>query len=66
MREKLVTIDSDNKQLLQNNGMTLITYDKSFYEEVLAIDGVKELYYQIDTDTNVLAATLQKELGVNQ
>ena len=66
MREKLVTIDSDNKQLLQNNGMTLITYDKSFYEEVLAIDGVKELYSQIDTDTNGLASTLQKELGVNQ
>ena len=66
MREKLVTIDSDNKQLLQDNGMTLITYDKSFYEEVLALDGVKELYSQIDTDTNGLAAMLQKELGVNQ
>ena len=53
-------------QLLQDNGMILITYDKSFYEEVLAIDGVKELYSQIDTDTNGLASTLQKELGVNQ
>ena len=53
-------------QLLQDNGMILITYDKSFYEEVLAIDGVKELYSKIDTDTNCLASTLQKELGVNQ
>ena len=66
MREQLIMIDADNKQLLQDNGMILITYDKSFYEEVLAIDGVKELYSQIDTDTNGLASTLQKELGVNQ
>ena len=65
MRAKLVTIDSQNKQRLQEKRMTMITYEPAFFEEVLALDGVKQLYNQINTDTNGLAKTLQKELEAN-
>ena len=63
MREELQTIDSDSKQKLQDAGMTLQEYDESFYDEILALDGVQDLYTQIDSDVNGLATTLQNELA---
>ena len=65
MRTELLDIDSSNKTLLEERGMTIIEYDDSFFEEVLAIPAVQELYDKIDQDTNGLAKTLQGELGVN-
>ena len=65
MRANMTSIDEENKKILQDKGMTLITYDEAFYENVLAMEGVKELYAKIDEDTNGLASVLQKELGEN-
>ena len=48
MRPQLESIDADNKKLLTDGGMTLIEYDDAFYDEVLALDGVKALYTEID------------------
>ena len=43
--------------------MTLIEYDNSFFSDVLAIQGVKDLYKRIDAATNGLASTLEKSLA---
>ena len=43
--------------------MTVIEYPDSFFDEVLAIGAVKELYQKIDGETNGLGSVLQKELA---
>ncbi len=48
MRPQLEQIDTDNKQILIDGGMTLIEYDDSFYDEILALDSVQALYKDID------------------
>ena len=48
MRPQLEKIDTDNKQILIDGGMTIIEYDNAFYDEILALDGVKALYKDID------------------
>ena len=62
MRTELITIDTEKKAALQKEGMTLIEYEDSFFEEVLALPGVQSLYEQIDQATNGLGSTLQSEL----
>lgn len=62
MRPTLAEIDTTNKQILQDKGMTLIEYDDAFYDEILAMDSVKALYSQIDTEINGLGTTLQQAL----
>ena len=63
MRVQLVDIDTQNKEMLVENGMTLIEYEPEFFEEVLAVPAVQELYTSINEDTNGLAQTLQDELA---
>ncbi|MGP1348275.1 MAG: TRAP transporter substrate-binding protein [Stomatobaculum sp.] len=63
MRVKLVDIDTDNKKILSDAGMEIIEYDNTFFDEILAIDGVKELYGEINDATGGLAQTLQDELA---
>ena len=52
----------ENKKILEDGGMTIINYDDSFFDEILALDGVRTLYDQIDQNTNGLAQILQDEL----
>ena len=63
MRPQLEEIDQANKQTLIDGGMTLIEYEPAFYEEILALDGVQELYTQIDADVNGLGTLLQEALA---
>ena len=60
---QIADVDQQNKDELVNRGMTLIEYDNAFFEEVLAVQGVQDLYTEIDTATNGLATTLQEELA---
>ncbi len=60
---QLATIDKDNKDALASKGMTVIEYDANFFDEVLAVQGVKDLYTKIDADVNGLGAILQDELA---
>lgn len=65
MRTELAEIDRSNKELLTSdpkNPMTLIEYDNAFFDDVLAIQGVKDLYAKIDNATNGLASVLQNDL----
>ena len=48
MRPQLEKIDKDNKDILVNAGMTLIEYDNSFFDEILALPAVQQLYDDID------------------
>lgn len=63
MEVQLVEIDSANKATLEEGGMTIVEYPDSFYDEVLAVSGVQDLYAQIDEATNGLATTLQESLA---
>ncbi len=65
LRPQLLQIDQENKDKLINdpdNPMTLIEYDESFFDEVLADTEVVALYKDIDTQTNGLATVLQESL----
>ena len=63
MRPRLAEIDLRSRQELLDGGMTLIEYDAEFYDAVLGLDGVKELYTKIDDDVNGLGTLLVKELS---
>ncbi len=63
MRPKLEEIDKTNKEILIKGNMKMIEYDNSFFTDVLAIQGVKDLYKRIDNATSGLASTLEKSLA---
>ncbi|MCF2662780.1 TRAP transporter substrate-binding protein [Pseudoflavonifractor phocaeensis] len=63
MAPQLAKIDTDNKQVLKDGGMTIIEYAPEFYDEILALDGVQALYKQIDEAVGGLATTLQESLA---
>ena len=60
---QLTQIDQDSKKALEEGGTTIIEYDDSFYDEVLALDGVKALYEDINTKVNGLGTVLQDSLA---
>jgi len=62
MEPKLAAIDNKNKETLKSKGMTIINYDNAFFDKILALDGVKALYKDIDGQVGGLGATLQKAL----
>lgn len=62
IRDQMATLDSENEQTMANEGMTIITYDQAFYDEVLALQGVQDLYKSIDQQVGGLGSTLQSEL----
>lgn len=62
MRPQLIQIDKDNKDTLVNGGMTLVEYDDAFYDEVLNLQAVKDLYAKIDNEVGGLGTTLQSAL----
>ena len=63
MEPQLAQIDADNKADLESKGMTIIEYSPDFFNEILALDGVKELYSNIDAAVNGLGTTLQNDLA---
>ena len=65
MRVRLVEIDRTNKDKLQELGMTLIEYDDAFFNEILSLPEVQQLYSAIDAQTNGLASALQSEMSGN-
>lgn len=62
LRPTLEALDADNKAKLQDGGITLIEYPAEFYDEILALDGVKQLYADIDAQIGGLGTTLQAAL----
>ena len=62
MRPKLEEIDKTNKDILIKGNMKMIEYDNSFFSDVLAMQGVRDLYRRIDNATNGLGSALEKSL----
>lgn len=62
LRPQLASIDADNKKALEDKGMTIIEYDNAFFDEILALDTVKKLYEDIDSQCGGLGTTLQEAL----
>lgn len=66
MNPRLKQLDENNKKLLTDRGMTLIQYDEAFYEDILALEGVKALYRDIDENqVRGLGTLLQEALEEN-
>ena len=63
MRPQLKSIDETNPAELEKGGMTVITYDDAFFDEVLNLDGVKALYASIDESIGGLGTQLQEGLA---
>ena len=64
VRPLLAEVDRYFKQKLAEAGMTVIEYDASFYDRILALDSVKALYENIDKNqTNGLGTLLEGELN---
>ena len=63
MSAQLADIEATNLGTLEERGMTIIEYEPTFFEEVLAIDGVQTVYENITTATDGLAQILQDELA---
>lgn len=62
MRRMLLEIDETNRKTLEEHGMRIITYDEAFFDEVLALDSVKQLYKEIDASVDGLGSILQDSL----
>lgn len=62
LNPRLKQIDEDNKKLLADGGMTLIEYDDSLFDSILALPGVQKLYKDIDYQTDGLATLLTESL----
>ena len=63
MRPKMADIDKKSQATLKAKGMTIINYDKAFFDQILNLDTVKKLYKDIDSQVNGLGTTLQNELA---
>ena len=64
MRPQLQKIDVDNKKILADGGMTIIEYDDSFFDEILALPAVQAVYDDIDNNQiNGLGTLLVNELS---
>ncbi len=62
LRPMLTNLDKDSKALLEKGGMEMVEYSPEFYDQILALDGVKALYTDIDKQVNGLGTTLQNSL----
>ena len=62
LRPMLANLDKDSKALLEKGGMEMVEYPPEFYDQILALDGVKALYADIDNQVKGLGTTLQTAL----
>ena len=62
MMPRLEDIDKTNKEILIKGNMKMIEYDNTFFSDVLAMQGVRDLYKRIDVATNGLASALESSL----
>ena len=68
VRPMLTELDLDSKSLMTEdpqNPITIVEYEAEFFDEILAMPKVVELYAKIDTDVNGLGSILQTELEGN-
>lgn len=66
LRPQLAEIDEANKKALEEKGMTVIEYENAFFDEILALDSVKQLYEEIDGQVNGLGSVLQDALEATE
>lgn len=60
MAPQLADIDAENKAILEENGMTIITYENSFFDEIQGIEAVQALNDSIDEAVGGLGTTLKE------
>lgn len=60
MAPQLASIDAENKAILEEKGMTIITYENEFFDEIQSIPAVQELNDAIDAKVNGLGSTLKE------
>lgn len=63
LRPALTQLDKDSKDQLAAGGMEMVEYAPEFYDEVLNLQGVQDLYTKIDGEVDGLGTILQDELA---
>lgn len=63
IKSQLGDLDAASTQTMLDSGMELIEYGDGFFEEVLALDAVQDLYDSISEQTNGVSDMLIGELG---
>lgn len=54
----MTATDQENEQIMVDAGMEVIEYDDQFFEDLMALDGVKQLYSDISDQTDGLSDTM--------
>ena len=62
MRPQMEKTDQEARARLEKKGMKQIQYTKEFFDQVLALPSVKDLYKKIDTQVGDLGQTMKKDL----
>ena len=63
LRPSLTELDQSSKDTLAAGGMEMVEYAPEFYDEILNLQGVKDLYTKIDGEVDGLGTILQDELA---
>ena len=63
IRPQLKEMDESSKQILEDGGMTIITYEDEFFDEIRELKQVKTLYEEIDSSIGGLGTLLTDALA---
>ena len=63
LRPALTELDKSSKDTLADGGMEMVEYAPEFYDEILNLQGVQDLYTKIDGEVDGLGTILQDELA---
>ena len=63
LRPALTELDKSSKDTLAAGGMEMVEYAPEFYDEILNLQGVQDLYTKIDGEVDGLGTILQDELA---
>ena len=62
IKPQMTDLETTNLKTMTDAGVQVIEYDQSFFDSVLANEGVKKVYSDIDSQTGGLSTTLVNEL----
>lgn len=62
IKPQITELETTNIGVFEDAGAQIIEYDDSFFEQVLALDGVQQLYADISSQTGGLSDTMVAEL----
>lgn len=66
IKPQMTQIEEDDIQVMKDAGMNIVEYDQSFYDQLVNLPGVQQLYADISSQTGGLSDILISELQATQ